>query len=252
MPATLIGSTEWNQRGLVLTRMDAQEQVTGLVNVQVEYVGPASKHDAISRSFYQDAPPPIWPSVVNRAELVTNRLYMESRTVTRANGLTTVNASYVGGLQRAGFRGYFLRVTSEPQRLGLAFNYAASGGISAQQYDPSGTLRNVDNGQAFLFDQNIKAVDYVMIGQAASAKLPTFTRADIATVRQSFRGAGLASDADLYVQTADLWIAATEPREAYLAGQFSFEQATAVPFTESAQYVTPTVRLMTRTYRLAS
>lgn len=249
MPATIIGNTDWNQRKLILSRMDAQEQVNGMVNVQVEYVGPSSSHDTIARSFYQDAPPPIWPSVISRAELVTNRLYMESRSVTRANGLTTVNASYVGGLQRPGFRGYFLRETLDPGRRGVAFYYRDSGG-GVSMYDPTGALRPVDTGAWFLYDQRIKQIDFVRIGDASSASLPVFYRHDLVSVLKAFsyrRDDATAA----YVEAADLWTAAREPREAYIAGQLSYEKTTPVKFTESEQYVTPTVKVVTRTYRLA-
>ena len=165
MPATIIGNNEWNQRGLVLTAQAAQEQINGLVNVQVEYVGPSSKHDIISRSFYQDAPPPIWPDVVNRSELVTNRLYMESRTVTRANGLTTVQATYVGGLQRAGFKGYFLSEQKEPDKTANAYNFRGTsngiGGIAIFAYDEQGTARQVGLPTLFIFTELVKRVEFV-------------------------------------------------------------------------------------------
>jgi hypothetical protein len=43
MPSTIIGSASWNATGLVLSAQSAQEQVTGLVNVQVTYVAPVTK-----------------------------------------------------------------------------------------------------------------------------------------------------------------------------------------------------------------
>jgi hypothetical protein len=181
MPATIIGNNEWNQRGLVLTAQDAQEQVNGLVNVQATYVGPSSKHDIISRSFYQDAPPPIWPDVVNRSELVTNRLYMESRTVTRANGLTTVNASYVGGLQRAGFNGYFLRTTKETGGFGKAVpEGSVVQSISGGYYIVIGAS---PTGGTFAYNFRgsfIKhTLEYIEIGQAYSLKEPSLTFKDM-------------------------------------------------------------------------
>lgn len=252
MPATIIGNTDWNQRKLILSRMDAQEQVNGMVNVQVEYVGPSSSHDTIARSFYQDAPPPIWPSVISRDELVTNRLFMESRTVTKANGITTVNASYVGGLQRPGFRGYFLRETIEPGRLGVAFYYRDSVKIAdavAVWFDPSGAARSVDAGTWFIFDQRIKQIDFVRIGDVSSASFPVFYRHDLVSVPKAsnYRRNDATTS---YIEAADLWTNSRVSSEAYISGQLSYEKTTPVKFTESEQYVTSTVKLVTRTYRL--
>jgi hypothetical protein len=188
MPATIIGNSEWTSRGLVLTAQNAQEQVNGLVNVQVTYVGPASRHDQISRSFYLDAPPPIFPSVVSASELVTGRLYMVSRSVSRENGLTTVQAEYVGGLQRAGFKGYFLSEQREIGKTLQAYNYAtnepASGFIQqtiSAPFGPRGTRRTASVPRKFIYDERIKVVEFVRINGQSSAQLPTFYRSDIAS-----------------------------------------------------------------------
>jgi hypothetical protein len=257
MPATIIGNSEWTSRGFVLTAQDAQEQVNGLVNVQVTYVGPASKHDQISRSFYVDAPPPIWPQVVSPSELVTNRLYMESRSVTRANGLTTVQANYVGGLQRAGFRGYFLREQLESSKAALYANYTnltqvnVQGAIvvlSAIVPPGGGAPRNVVGLSRFIYDEKIKLVEFVRINNASACQLPVFTRSDVASILVSdlyYAGAGFSG-----VQEADVW-KMDGPTEAEIAGLLSFEKTTPVPYTESVSYVTPTVQIVALTYRLS-
>jgi hypothetical protein len=241
MPATIIGNSEWTLRGLVLTAQDAQEQVNGLVNVQVTYVGPASRHDQISREFYQDAPPPIWPSVVSPSELVTNRLYMESRSVSRANGLTTVQANYVSGLQRSGFSGYFLRETTESPRGGFAGNYVGQSGVGGI-VDPSASFRPTGGLTLFIYEQRIKQVQFVQIGNVALVSLPVFFRQDMVSI---LRNAYSSNN----VEGLDLWVASFEPTDAYLAGLNSYEKDTPARFTESAEYVTPTVKLITRTYR---
>jgi hypothetical protein len=264
MPATIIGNNEWNQRGLVLTAQDAQEQVNGLVNVQATYVGPSSKHDIISRSFYQDAPPPIWPSVVNRSELVTDRLYMESRAVTRANGLTTVRASYVGGLQRAGFNGYFLSEFVEKNKKAKAYNYVETETLYSQSStgtlgtvgfavlanrvkSPTGSTRLASAPLQFTYNEKIKKIEFVRIGEASSARLPIFYRSDCAFIVRpgtpyTFGLSGVLSPTT--ADSANLWIV-DAPEE--LA---SFEQNTPVPFSEDLSYITPTVKVVTLEYRL--
>jgi hypothetical protein len=278
MPATIIGNSEWTSRGLVLTAQDAQEQVNGLVNVQVTYVGPASRHDQISREFYQDAPPPIFPSVVSPSELVTNRLYMVSRSVSRANGLTTVQADYVGGLQRSGFNGYFLSESVERGKRATAYNYFGGtvlnsvvvssftiinvGTFTAEtatmraplNYTPGGVLRNTTIGSVFLYDERIKLVEFVRIANTSAAVVPSFTRADLASLSKTQQGNvnffGVTAQGPSDASFADLWLV-DGPDEVKEFGLLSFEKDTPIAYTESSSFVTPTVEVVTLTHRLS-
>lgn len=254
MPATVIGSAEWNTRGIVLSRQTAQEQVNGLVNVQVEYSIPASKQYQIDRMFYVDAPPPIWPTVVNRAEMLTNNLYMVQRSISRANGLVIVNAEYSSGLKRAGFRGYFVRENVETGKKAFAYNYItiAQGGMPGlytliKSPAPNSVLRSTDPGSLFLYDERIKTVEFVTIGGRSAASAPVFTRESLVSALAPISNIGIAtSDAT----TADLWRVGG-PVEAYVAGLLSFEKDTPIIPLESAEYVTPSVQVVTLTYRLS-
>ena len=239
MPSTIIGSTSWNSTGLVLSAQSAQEQVTGLVNVQVTYVAPVTKQAQASAKFYTDAPPPIWPSVVSRSELVTNNLYLVDRTIERANGLVTIQANYAGALQRAGFRGYYLREQIEPRRRALSYNYSNEVTL-VSQFDPTGTLRRVTVPQIVLYDERLKVVEFVRIGRAQAVSPPVFFRADMASVAKNPEAAA----------AADLWIV-TGPTEALAAGYLSFEKTTPITPTEGTTYVTPTVEVVSLTYRLS-
>jgi hypothetical protein len=239
MPSTIIGSASWNATGLVLSAQSAQEQVTGLVNVQVTYVAPVTKQAQASAKFYTDAPPPIWPSVVSRSELVTNNLYLVDRTIERANGLVTIQANYAGALQRAGFRGYYLREQIEPRRRALSYNYSNEVTL-VSQFDPTGTLRRVTVPQIVLYDERLKVVEFVRIGRAQAVSPPVFFRADMASVAKNPEAAA----------AADLWIV-TGPTEALAAGYLSFEKTTPITPTEGTTYVTPTVEVVSLTYRLS-
>jgi len=251
MPSTIIGSASWNATGLVLSQQTAQEQVTGLVNVQLTYVCPASKQHALARSFYLDAPPPIFPSVVTRAELLTNNLYMVTRTVERMNGLCYIRAEYAGGLRRAGFRGYFQRETLELRKKANAYDYYNPGpsapinvtGASsitlfyflAFGSSPDGTTRRVTNSRVIYFDERIQQLAFVRIGQEQAISLPTFYRSDlVALAPRSTRAS-----------TADVWFFPGDPGTAY-------EKTTPILGTESSEYVTPRVQVITRTYRLGN
>jgi hypothetical protein len=239
MPSTIIGSTSWNSTGLVLSAQSAQEQVTGLVNVQVTYVAPVTKQAQASAKFYTDAPPPIWPSVVSRSELVTNNLYMVDRTIERANGLVTIQANYAGALQRAGFRGYYLREQVEPRRRAFSYNYSNDATLVSQP-DPTGVARRVTVPQIVLYDERLKIVEFVRIGRAQAVSPPVFFRADMASVAKNPEAAA----------AADLWIV-SGPTEALVAGFLSFEKTTPITPTEGTTYVTPTVEVVSLTYRLS-
>jgi hypothetical protein len=247
MPATIIGSTEWNTRGLVLTRQDAQEQVNGLVTVQCEYVGPAEKHDIISRSFYTDAPPPIWPSVVNKNELLGNRLYMESRSVTRANGLTQVNASYVGGLVRTGFAGYYLRTARE------------TGGTVTGAYE--GVLTPLAGGIAYSLETNatlygfngefIKhTMEFVQVGEAISFAKPELTFSDMYVPTGGIKSGGenlvpSAEDPNTMHSLFTLFYSAPGAGGIVLVKNGGY---VAAKFVDKPSFITPTVKLIEREF----
>lgn len=274
MPSIIIGSPRWNATGLTITAQSAQEQINGLLNVQVTYVAPATKQTQASAKFYLDAAPPIWPSVVERSELVTNNLYMVDRTIERANGMVTVQANYVGGLQRAGFRGYYLREQVEYGKLGQAYNYGKSTLGTFFVYTPTGSLANVGYNTAFTYDERIKLVEFVRIGRLQAVTLPTFYRSDLASIlkqsrsgRSSYSNAVVdgtpvfspsggigtwrfSSDSPEAAESADLWVAAG-PADALRAGLLSFEKTSPVPSTESAEFITPTVQVVSRIYRLS-
>jgi hypothetical protein len=285
MPSTVIGNATWNSTGLVLSQQSAQEQTTGLVNVQLTYVCPASKQHALARNFYLDAPPPIFPSVVSRAELLTNNLYMVNRSVQTANGLCTITADYAGGLRRAGFVGYFLyesielkkqldaysifsgpdfitekvedtqdtieRIKVGPNdfievvRPSLITRYINKNNQFAYTFvkDSTGALRRVSSDPLEVrFDETIKEVIFVRIGNEQATSLPNFYRNDlvaIARVQRKFGGAAASAASAL---GADLWI----------VGDSAYSPETPVPAVETAQYITPRVKIITRTHRLTS
>lgn len=259
MPATIIGSSEWNAKGIILSSQSAQEQVNGLVNVQVQYAIPASKQYEIDQMFYVDAPPPIWPTVVNRSEMMTNNLYMVQRSVSRANGLVIVNAEYVSGLTRAGFRGYFLRETKEPRKRATAYDYVSGATLfqsvgfgstslaSSVVYTPSGAERYATFGRAFIYSERVKIVEYVKVAGASFVQPPTFTRSDLAS--SIFANQQNYYDRTRSVEFADLWVVAGED-DLYSTGIRSFEMTTTAPFTESSSYITPRVEVVTLEYRL--
>jgi hypothetical protein len=239
MPSTVIGNATWNSTGLVLSAQSAQEQVTGLVNVQVTYVAPVTKQSQASAKFYTDAPPPIFPSVVLRSELVTNNLYLVDRTIERANGLLTIQANYVGALQRAGFKGYYLREQVEPRRRALSYNYTNTASL-VSQYDPTGALRRVTVPKLIIYDERLPSLFSLRIGRSQAVSPPTFFRADMVSVAKNAAAAA----------AADLWVV-TGPSDANAQGFLSFEKTTPITPTEGSTYITPTVQAISLSYRLS-
>jgi hypothetical protein len=247
MSSTVIGNATWSSTGLVLSQQTVQEQVTGLVNVQVTYVCPAAKQHTLARSFYLDAPPPIFPSVITRAELLTNNLYMTTRTVERLNGLCYIRAEYAGGLRRAGFRGYFQRETLEHRKSAFGYNYAGVGGVFSTitgstgeiSYmsitDASGMLRRVRQPITFRYDERIQQLSFVRIGQEQAVSLPVFYRGDLVSLAPT-RNASAAS--------FDLW--------SIPGAILNYEKNTPVQATESSEYITPRVQVITLAYRLGN
>jgi hypothetical protein len=238
MPSTVIGSPTWNQRGLVITSMDAQEQVNGLVTVQVEYTGPADRHDIISRSFYQDAPPPIFPSVVSPSELVTNRLYMESRTVSRANGLTTVKANYVGGLVRQGFRGFFISEQLDRTQRDFVLTNGQSSFVNF-----TGIVSMV-NGVFFNLRYEVYKIslEFVRVGQASAASLPEIQKSDVA---RNFRASRVVGDITSNEETpAPMPFIFGVPWDQYTLNN------KLLSVEESREFSTPTVAVVTLRHRL--
>jgi hypothetical protein len=281
MPTTIIGNNQWNARGLVLSEQSAQDQVNGLINVQAVYVGPSSKHDKIVRSFYPDAPPPIFPSIVSPGELLTGKLYLEQSSITRANGLTTVSANYVGGLYR-GRGGFHVDEERESETQGLALNTAAT---SANAFFTGTFLRSAQLGGApdipvsvlglFNVTPISKRLMFVRVKGEQVPNLPTFTRDDVGRLSSSF---GVSSSAavrrqvtDARVPNANFWIidyrsfqVATfdySPTEGNTSSQTQtsrniFEAANIytkdgeVPYIETFEQVTPSVVVVTREYSL--
>jgi hypothetical protein len=106
MPAIIHESPDMIARGLVLQNVSAQEQITGLLDVQMDFVACASSVDQIRSKFYVDAPPPLMPPFLRPGDLLTNRLYLKDHSIQIANGLAQIRAAYVGGVLKSRWKGY--------------------------------------------------------------------------------------------------------------------------------------------------
>jgi hypothetical protein len=99
MPSIVIKSTAFASSGLALNSQTFTEDISGLVRVAMTFTTTTAKRDAVSQLFYVDAPPPIFPTSIDRYLLQTEQLYMVDRTVTQSNGLVEISAQYAGALK---------------------------------------------------------------------------------------------------------------------------------------------------------
>jgi len=246
MPATIIGSSEWNTKGIVLSTQSAQEQVNGLVNVQIQYNIPATKQEQLDRFFYPDAPPPIWPTVVNRAEMLTGNLYMTTRSVDRRNGLVQVDAEYVGGLMRSGFAGYYLWTQNEGQVFGTAWISSATaptGQAGATLVTTNGNFSLTGATQVrFRTDIIVHNFEYIEIGGRSAVTLPEVPR-NILLRPQPGRSTERAYSVEEILAAPLILVG----EGAYFNGAELSKQRQE---TEKYDYLTPQVKVVTKQYFL--
>jgi hypothetical protein len=100
MPVLIHTSSGFASAKVVLSAQNYTEDDRGLVSASLQYVAKASNRSAVDALFYTDAPPPIWPTYLDRGRLIGRNLYMQSRTLTEQYGLLTIDALYVGGRER--------------------------------------------------------------------------------------------------------------------------------------------------------
>jgi hypothetical protein len=131
MPATLhIGSRMTSGRFVILEQNETQAP-NGLVTVGVTYSVNPSAVSNLSQIFYLDAPPPVFPTSTQKSTLQSAQgLYLLDHLVSKQNGLTTIQATYVGA--RNIFSGQKMFITRDaesrvtpPIRLSAGFDLTA-------------------------------------------------------------------------------------------------------------------------------
>jgi hypothetical protein len=119
MPSIVHSAASFASRKIAIVSESATEQPTGLVNVQIEYVATVANRDRVARDFYVDAPPPIFPSCIEKNDLQSRRLYMVSRSIAQSTGLLRISANYAGALWRNS--NYLLTTSREKRRAAYRF-----------------------------------------------------------------------------------------------------------------------------------
>lgn len=162
MPALLYTSPRMVAKKIALTSQNYTEDDRGLVSVSLQFVAKASDRFAVDGMFYTDAPPPVWPTYLDRGRLIGRNLFMQSRALTEQYGLLTIDASFVGGRERivpvvtSDFESpvnYFLQ--SEP--------------YSLQRVDPAtgqnlGTYGNLTWSLGYTYTPIVQQLSFVRVG----------------------------------------------------------------------------------------
>jgi len=151
--------------GVALVSHSVAEQANGLYSVSCEFVCTAAQSLQIDRLFYPDAPPPIYPSSVNRDHLLARQLFMVDRSLSQENGLTYVSANYVGGLVRGGSYIFKTQERESP----VAFSFVSEPFSLSRQNpdDPTSiiTAANLVSYYAYSFMPIVHVYEYVQVGE---------------------------------------------------------------------------------------
>lgn len=111
MPATVLFAPSLVSGALLLGNTNVVTQVTGLVEVNIDYICRRADLDAQLDKFFLDAPPPTFPTrAISAATLKEGKLFMVNYGVQDQYGVVTISAKYVG-------------VTSKPIKPYLNFAY---------------------------------------------------------------------------------------------------------------------------------
>jgi hypothetical protein len=167
MPA-LVHTNIALQGGFAKVSESVSEDASGLVTVQMEFVCRASNSARLSRLFYSDAPPPIFPDALNASDLITRRLYMVNRSVEQSNGLTYVQAEYAAGF--ANKRSNHLRFVDRESERSFQF---ISEPFEIRRVNPNApdniiTAGNLTNRFAYSWIPFVVTFEYVEIGSIAA------------------------------------------------------------------------------------
>ena len=178
MSFTIVQSPGFLQRGIVLNSSSCVEQVNGLIEVQARFTIPKSRQAEIDRLFFVDAQPPIDPSCVIKASLLTQRLYMVTRTVSSENGFLVIDASYVGALARPGSRGFYLTEEKGPILRGTnlySIPYITAGIDPSDSYVIVADYGFASRFYSFEYFNKEITVEFVEIANLTATGIPEFT-----------------------------------------------------------------------------
>jgi len=245
MPATIVKGSVFSSRGIVLASSSCVEQVNGLVEVQTRWFVDKARQTEIDRLFFVDAQPPSDPGCIIKSSLLTQRLYMVSRSVTSENGFLSVEASYVGALARPGSRGYYL--TEERGPIVFGQNYYALPYAILDNTTVFGEGVPASRGYVFSYFTKEMTFEYVEIDNLTATAItePTFNDLFVFVKLVSVYGEGasmLDSLAVIFGSQARVLpsLAGLGARQEVLRSNFN---KIPVRTLEPSSFLTPTVKI---------
>jgi hypothetical protein len=97
MPSVVHFAPSLGAGALLIAKSMVNTQVTGLVEVSVDYICRSADLPTQVAKFFLDAPPPIFPSkTISTSSLAQGKLFMVNYGVTDQYGIATINARYAG------------------------------------------------------------------------------------------------------------------------------------------------------------
>jgi hypothetical protein len=97
MPSVVHFAPSLGAGALLIAKSMVNTQVTGLVEVSVDYICRSADLPSQVAKFFLDAPPPIFPSkTISTSSLAQGKLFMVNYGVTDQYGIATINARYAG------------------------------------------------------------------------------------------------------------------------------------------------------------
>jgi len=253
MPSLLHRSALMQSRKVALTSQDFVEQGNGLVQVSLGYTAAASDASSVLPLFRVDSQPPINPSIISLNELQSQKLYMTNFSSSQANGLLQITASYVGASLNA------LRkplISDSTERQNIALRVAALRKKGETSADLLAEVFDSYNIDLFLRneEQQVAIVTNVDIDYAVPPVLDTNERSGLLTgATFTFRKLGGDAD-DSYVRLrgfAFRSMTALQIMQTLIGPRADYGDPGAFAINVGKiEHVTPTVRLISKSYVL--
>lgn len=164
MPALIHTSATMTSKKVALVSQNFTEDDRGLVSASLQFVARASDRSAVDAMFYTDAPPPVWPTYLDRGRLIRRNLFMQSRTISEQYGLLTVDALFLGGRER------IVPVITSEFESAVNFFYISEPFELVYQTSPfsSITYGNLTSSFGYVYTPNVTSLSFVRIGNIDS------------------------------------------------------------------------------------
>ena len=249
MPSLLHRSALMQSRKVALTSQDFVEQGNGLVQVSLGYTAAASDASSVLPLFRVDSQPPINPSIIDLNSLQSQKLYMTNFSSSQSNGLLQITASYVGASLNA-LRKPLISESGERQNIRLRVAaLRTTNETEPEQFD----LYNID---LFLRneEQQVAIVSNVDIDYPVPPLLDTNERAGLLTgATFNFRKLGNSeTDSDVRLRGfAFRSMSALQIMQTLIGPRYDYGDPGAFAINVGKmEHVTPTVRLISKSYVL--